>query len=206
MISTTWGQDVMNGIDANSSERILAAFKRSGSDCNARVENGSYGGYAWTVWGHKHEGDTAMHLVLRFAKAEVLEALHPLADVFHGGAANAKGVTSDELSVKKFGRPLGQVWRDAEHAALARAGAPSETLRPAYSAAARAAGGDHEGGALRAETPQERAYADLESARLVACRAEAALLWRKTHTAGARPLLDEMATEPAAARRHAPMG
>ena len=57
--SFLWGKEIIFAIDLNNPSKLIKIFKTKGhlgANINERVTRRGYGGYAWTIWLHKHLG------------------------------------------------------------------------------------------------------------------------------------------------------
>lgn len=71
-----------------------------------------YGGYAWTEWMHKHFGDTALHIALKWERHRAVKALLSLRPDWT--IRNDAGITAEALVLQIYGRDVGQLKNEQE--------------------------------------------------------------------------------------------
>ena len=71
-----------------------------------------YGGYAWTQWMHKHFGDTALHIALKWKRHRAVKALLSLRPdwTLH----NEAGVTAEQLVLRIYGKSMENIKAEQE--------------------------------------------------------------------------------------------
>lgn len=63
-----------------------------------------YGGYAWTQWMHRHFGDTALHIALKWKRHRAVKALMSLRP--NWTIPNEAGVTAEQLVLRLYGKGM----------------------------------------------------------------------------------------------------
>ncbi|CAN0295406.1 unnamed protein product, partial [Ectocarpus sp. 6 AP-2014] len=103
----TWGYEVIRGIDEDDPWRVIRAFRRPTGlafvDLNTQVEI-DYGGYAWTQWMHRHFGDTALHIALKWKRHRAVKAILSLRP--NWTIPNEAGVTAEQLVLRLYGKSM----------------------------------------------------------------------------------------------------
>eukprot|EP00752_Nemacystus_decipiens_P010946 g9728.t1 len=65
-----------------------------------------YGGYAWTQWMHRHFGDTALHIALKWERHRAVKAVLSLRPDWT--IRNEAGVTAEQLVLRIYGKGMAQ--------------------------------------------------------------------------------------------------
>jgi hypothetical protein len=55
----SWGKEIIFALDGDDPAKLIRTFKTKkhlGADMNEQTTRKGYGGYAWTIWLHKHLG------------------------------------------------------------------------------------------------------------------------------------------------------
>ncbi|CAN0521533.1 unnamed protein product, partial [Ectocarpus sp. 12 AP-2014] len=103
----TWGYEVIRGIDEDDPWRVIRAFRRPTGlafvDLNNQVEI-DYGGYAWTQWMHRHFGDTALHIALKWKRHRAVKAILSLRP--NWTIPNEAGITAEQLVLRLYGKSM----------------------------------------------------------------------------------------------------
>lgn len=81
-----------------------------------------YGGYAWTEWIHKHRGDTALHIAIKWKRHRAVKSLLSLGPDWT--ICNEDGDTAATLVCRVYGRDIislkEEQERDSESDLMAR--------------------------------------------------------------------------------------
>jgi len=116
-----WGKEVVRAIDFDDCLKLVEVFEvksQLGANVNAQVTASNYGGYIWTAWLHKLQGDTALHMAVRQRKmmcTYMLLAMGAATDI-----ENQNGETASDLCLKRFGREIRDLRKEAFRELLQR--------------------------------------------------------------------------------------
>jgi hypothetical protein len=61
----SWGKEIIFSLDADNPAKLIRTFqakKHLGADMNEQTTRKGYGGYAWSIWLHKHLGSAFLPL------------------------------------------------------------------------------------------------------------------------------------------------
>ena len=102
-----WGKEIVRAIDFDDCLKLAEVFEfkaQLGAHVDVQVTASNYGGYIWTAWLHKLQGDTALHMAVRQRKmmcVYMLLAMGAATDIL-----NQSGETASDVCLKKFGREI----------------------------------------------------------------------------------------------------
>ncbi|KAG5183695.1 hypothetical protein JKP88DRAFT_163719, partial [Tribonema minus] len=99
-----WGFDAIRAIDQDDPALVLRAYKLPFADVDHVVQKHLYGDYAFTQRMDLHEGDTALHLALKWRKMRAAKALLHLNARWD--IVNAQGVTAEAILMKEHLKPM----------------------------------------------------------------------------------------------------
>lgn len=71
---------------------------------DAKQVETDYGGYVWTQWMHRHFGDTALHIALKWKRHRAVKALLSLRPKWT--VPNEAGVTAEHLVLQIYGKDM----------------------------------------------------------------------------------------------------
>jgi hypothetical protein len=112
----SWGKEIIFAIDADNPAKLIRTFqikKHLGANLNEQTTRRGYGGYAWTMWLHKHLGDTALHIALKQKKILCVHAL--LLIEASQSIQNDDGLFANDLALEIYGKSLQRIRQDSEH-------------------------------------------------------------------------------------------
>lgn len=109
-----WGKEIVRALDFDDCLRLVEVFEvkaQLGAHVDVQVTANNYGGYIWTAWLHKLQGDTALHMAIRQKKlmcTYMLLAMGAATDI-----ENRSGQTAEELCLKKLKRDVRDLKKEA---------------------------------------------------------------------------------------------